>query len=304
MVFAGLFWLQSMSTLPGRSTFSIRQTTSSGVSADSCCASAFAYRLGCSRSAALDRRVDLHALGARRLHHRVQAVGLQPLPQPLGHRAALDEPVSGPGSRSSTSRSGSCGTPSSSTCHCGTCSSSAARLAAQARSATDSSDHHVQRLPAGRAARARDRHAAHPVRRVPGAVLLEERLAVDAVGPAGEGHRPAGQVRQQHRRDPHVVVDHLRLGERRPPGTAPCPGWRRRAAPVDLHPLLAGSRLDHHVVGLEVVPHARARPGAAAGPPPSTPRRRPHRPDRARPSARPGDVARQGALERRRPPRR
>ena len=39
VVFAGLFWLQSMSTLPGRSTFSIRHTTESGVSAESSWAS-------------------------------------------------------------------------------------------------------------------------------------------------------------------------------------------------------------------------------------------------------------------------
>jgi hypothetical protein len=54
VVFAGLFWLQSMSTLPGRSAFSIRQTTSSGVSAESSWASCLAYRLGCSRSAGVE----------------------------------------------------------------------------------------------------------------------------------------------------------------------------------------------------------------------------------------------------------
>jgi hypothetical protein len=44
-------------------------------------------------------------------------------------------------------------------------------------------------------------------------LLLEERLAVNAVGVARDGQRPAGKMRQQERRDRRVVVDHVTLGE-------------------------------------------------------------------------------------------
>jgi hypothetical protein len=38
-------------------------------------------------------------------------------------------------------------------------------------------------------------------------------LALDAVRIADQGHRTAAQVREQHRRDPGVVVEDLALGE-------------------------------------------------------------------------------------------
>ena len=46
-----------------------------------------------------------------------------------------------------------------------------------------------------------------PFRRVRWAPLLEERRAVDAVGPAHHREGPPPQVGQHHRRDPDVVVD-------------------------------------------------------------------------------------------------
>ena len=51
---------------------------------------------------------------------------------------------------------------------------------------------------------------AGPVRR---AALLVEEPALDAVRVALQRQRPRPQVRQQHRRDPRVVVDHVALGE-------------------------------------------------------------------------------------------
>ena len=46
-----------------------------------------------------------------------------------------------------------------------------------------------------------------------GAFLAKKPLAVGAVREPLERHRPAGDVRQQHRRHPRVVVDDLALGE-------------------------------------------------------------------------------------------
>src|SRR5437588_3562703 len=45
------------------------------------------------------------------------------------------------------------------------------------------------------------------------AAFLEEGLAVDAVGPAHQGHRPIGEVRHHDGADPRVVVDDLGLRE-------------------------------------------------------------------------------------------
>ena len=58
-----------------------------------------------------------------------------------------------------------------------------------------------------------DRLGPDPVGPVLGAALLEEVLALDAVGPARHGQRPAGEVGEDRGRDPRVVVDHLALGE-------------------------------------------------------------------------------------------
>jgi hypothetical protein len=57
------------------------------------------------------------------------------------------------------------------------------------------------------------RHGAHPLRAVVGTLLLVEVRAVDALGVALEREGPVPQVRQEHRGDPGVVVDHLTLGE-------------------------------------------------------------------------------------------
>ena len=53
----------------------------------------------------------------------------------------------------------------------------------------------------------------HPVGLVHGRVLLEKRFAVHAVGITLAGQRPPRQMRNNRRRDPDVVVDHLFLGE-------------------------------------------------------------------------------------------
>ena len=52
-----------------------------------------------------------------------------------------------------------------------------------------------------------------PLGAVPGAALLEEPLALHAVGQPHHRQRAALQVGEQHRRDPGVVVDHLTFGE-------------------------------------------------------------------------------------------
>ena len=80
----------------------------------------------------------------------------------------------------------------------------------------------------------------HPLRPVRGRVLLEERQVADAVREAAERHRPAGDVRQQHRRDPLVVVEHLGLGEA--VGRVEHLGQvgQRERAPVHLHRDLVG----------------------------------------------------------------
>ena len=46
-------------------------------------------------------------------------------------------------------------------------------------------------------------------------VLLEEALAVDAVGHADHGQRPVGEVRQHERRDLREVAQQVALGQRR-----------------------------------------------------------------------------------------
>ena len=155
VVFAVLFWLQSTSTLPGRSAFSIRHTTSLGCLRGQLLGQRLGVAAGVLAVGAPDRRVHLHALGARGL--RPPGRGRRrPAARAAGAATCAHSttPAGGPGSRSSTSRSGSCGAPSLSTCHCGTCTSSAARLADQTRSGTVVEQHHVQRLAAAGAARA------------------------------------------------------------------------------------------------------------------------------------------------------
>ena len=222
----------------------------------------------------LDRRVDLHALGARRLHDRVQAVGLQPVAQPLGDRAALGEP--GVRARVEVEHE------------------QVGQLRARRRRRPATA---ARAAPARRGWPPRRGRRPSPARtmsrvsrpvELPGLGIVTRRThsgacralffsknvwPVDAVGPAGEGHRPAGQVRQQHRRDPHVVVDHLRLGDAdlREQHLVQV-GDGAACRPSISHPLLAGSRLTTRrpAPGRPATP---ATTGAAAGPPPSTPRR-------------------------------
>ncbi len=58
-----------------------------------------------------------------------------------------------------------------------------------------------------------ERDGGEPVRTVAGAPLLEEPLALDAVGEPDHGDRAVLQVRQHRRGDAGVVVDHLAFGE-------------------------------------------------------------------------------------------
>ena len=55
-------------------------------------------------------------------------------------------------------------------------------------------------------------------------LLLKERLALDAVGPALDGQRTIAQVADERRRDRRVVVDHVALGRSRPRDRAACRG--------------------------------------------------------------------------------
>jgi hypothetical protein len=63
------------------------------------------------------------------------------------------------------------------------------------------------------AALARQDRRLDPVGPVRGAFLLEEMLALDAVGIAFQRQRAAREVGGEDRRDPGVVVDHLPLAE-------------------------------------------------------------------------------------------
>src|SRR6266545_8337554 len=55
----------------------------------------------------------------------------------------------------------------------------------------------------------------HPLRAMNGAIFLIEKLTFHAIWIALHCERAVLQVRQKHRRDPDVVIDHLRLGETR-----------------------------------------------------------------------------------------
>ncbi len=132
VVLLPLFWLQSTSTLPSRSVFLMSLTTRSGWSASSARASSWATAetssLVCLPSSAAYRWMPLLPL--------VTGIGLSPIPSRMtfaqraisAHSAS---PVPGPGSRSSTIRSGFFRMPVRPNCHCGTCSSSAACWAIQ-----------------------------------------------------------------------------------------------------------------------------------------------------------------------------
>ena len=55
----------------------------------------------------------------------------------------------------------------------------------------------------------------HPIGTMLRAILLVEKGTAHAVGIALHGQRPPAQVRQQHGRNAHVIVDHLPLIESR-----------------------------------------------------------------------------------------
>jgi hypothetical protein len=157
-----------------------------------------------------DPCVQLQPLPARRLGQRREALGLQQRPQPLRHPAAVHDVGGRPGIqvehqqvrppdvghpplRDVQLEAGQVGRPD------------------QRGQVVHHQVGHVAAAPSR--ARRREPGGADPVRAVGGDVLLEERLPVDALRVALERQRPAGDVRQQHRRDPLVVVEHLGLGE-------------------------------------------------------------------------------------------
>ena len=118
----------------------------------------------------------------------------------------------------------------------GVCSSRSARFASQTIVGRSS---HRQKSMSPSLRPDQTGAVAHPVRPVRRAALLVEELLLDAVRIALQRQRPRPQVRQQHRRDPRVVVDHVALRE---------PGARvhqlvevrereRRLADVDLEAL-------------------------------------------------------------------
>jgi hypothetical protein len=122
-----LFWLQSMSTLPLRSDFVIRDTTWRGWSFSIRSANSFARALACSAVRPL-----IGAYSWRPLPPDVLGSGRRPSLSSSGRSSSATRQQSttvagSPGSRSNTSRSGS--RPGNR--HIGTCSSRPARFAAQ-----------------------------------------------------------------------------------------------------------------------------------------------------------------------------
>ena len=176
-------------------------------------------RLGVARRRAgvvgADRAVELHALRPRRLGERGQPVLVQHRAQPDGDPGAVHDGRAGPGIevehqpvrgiahrpvrdrplRNVQFERGEVGSPHQ-------------RGQVVQQRVVDGA-----RALAGPGTAGGQLDRAQPVRCVRGRVLLVERFRVDAVGVADERHRPVHQVRQQDRRDPAVVVDHLALGE-------------------------------------------------------------------------------------------
>ena len=117
-----------------------------------------------------------------------------------------------------------------------------------------------------------DRSGLHPVRLVHGRVLFKERFAVDAIGITLASQRPSRQMRKDRRRDPHVVVDDILLGESR--GGIEnllqvrelqmlCPEFRRPSRSRDLRPPLC---LKPAVAAkYSVAPNLKAANAVAAG---------------------------------------
>ena len=221
VVFEPAFWDQSRNTLPGRFAFVMVAVTSFGCSPWSSSATSLASAVDSSEGSRFGRS----AYRWRPLLPLVTGLACSPRAASLSRTSSATvqhscSPAGSPGSRSTTSRSALRGRPLRPTVHWWTCSSSAARLTSQVRVARSSMIGKTSvsppldpvlleepREPVGR-----HRDGAHPRRRSGGDVLLEEAGPLHAVRPADPGHRPVREVRQQHRRDAGVVVEHLALG--------------------------------------------------------------------------------------------
>ena len=158
-------------------------------------------------SASTDGRMpdrEMQALGPRGLGDRAQPELLEQVAQLDAPRGAVDDGGGRAGVEVEHDRGG---VPRVGRPRLGVCSSSAARLAVHTRPATSSIEH------AGDVGVGVERHRVEPLGPMAGAALLEEPLAVDAVGQAHHGDRPVAQVGQHGRGDPGVVVDHLAFGE-------------------------------------------------------------------------------------------
>ena len=213
-----------------------------------------------------DRGVQLQALPAGGLGQRGETRGSEQRPQRLGHPAAVDDvrglprvevedqqvgaaDVGHPPHRDVQLQAGQVGRPDErgQVVH------------------HQVGDHGAAGPGTGRV----DPGGADPVGPVLGDVLVEEGLAVDAVGVTLEGQRAARQVRQRRGRHPLVIVEHLGLGE---------PGRRvqhlgqvsqRQRPPVDLDGHL-GLRAHGPRPRDRCHRAAPGRPAPASGPPWST----------------------------------
>ena len=186
VVLAALFWLQSMKILPGRTALAIFAVIEPGTIAASSSATRLAYPETTSASCVPE-------IGQQScMPFFPEVFGYAAIPS-AASRSRIStataqhscSPAGAPGSRSTTSRSGSAPIR-----HCGVCSSSAARLASQtsvARSSTTTKSIVSRALvDPGTGSVSRRTQAGVP----PGCVLLEEVRAVDAVGIADPGQRP------------------------------------------------------------------------------------------------------------------
>jgi hypothetical protein len=218
-----------------------------------------------------DRGVELQALAAGGLGQRREALGLQQRPQVLGYPAAVHDVGRGARIQVEDQQVGTAQTGHPPLRHVQLQAGQVGRPDQRGQII----DHQVgdRGAPAPRAVRG-DGRGADPVRTVLGDVLVEEGLAVDALGIALEGQRAVGDVRQQQRRHPLVVVEHLGLGE---------PGLRvqhfgqvgqGQRPPVDLHCDL-GIRAHGPRPGGRCRRAGPCRPGHASGRPWSSGRRRP-----------------------------
>ena len=139
VVFFPLFWLQSMNTRPVRSAFAMTAVMLSGCARCRCCARVLATLVTAMASLVPSRP----AYRWMPLDPEVTGTQVSPMSSRISRHISATSAVScnstpGPGSRSSTSRSGFCGLPSAPKRHCGVCSSSAATWESHARVAEPS----------------------------------------------------------------------------------------------------------------------------------------------------------------------